>query len=63
MHIEVLRSSEFWVGLLAVVLHFLVQQGVVSQSVADFVNMAIVYIVGRLVGKAAKAVVKSGVAH
>lgn len=54
----VLRTSEFWVGLVAAVLHFLVAQGVLSQSIADFVNMAIVYVAGRLFGKVAKAVVK-----
>jgi hypothetical protein len=51
----VFRSSEFWVGLAAAILHFLVAQGVLSPSVADFVNMAIVYVVGRLFGKVAKA--------
>jgi len=54
----VIRTSEFWVGLIAAILHFLVAQGVLSQSLADFVNMALVYVIGRLLGKAAKAVVK-----
>jgi len=51
----VLRSSEFWVGLVAAVLQFLVSQHLVSPGVAEFVNMAIVYVLGRLLGKAAKA--------
>ena len=51
----ILRSSEFWVGLVAAVLQFLVSQHLVSPGVAEFVNMAIVYVLGRLLGKAAKA--------
>ena len=55
--LSVIRTSEFWVGLAAVVLQFLVAQGVISQQVSDFVNMAIVYIIGRLISKAVKAAV------
>ena len=51
----ILRSSEFWVGLVAAILQFLVSQNIVSPGVAEFVNMAIVYVLGRLLGKAAKA--------
>ena len=51
----ILRSSEFWVGLVAAVLQFLVSQHLVSPGVAEFVNMAVVYVLGRLLGKAAKA--------
>ena len=51
----ILRSSEFWVGLIAAVLQFLVSQHILSAQAAEFVNMAIVYVLGRLLGKAAKA--------
>lgn len=51
----ILRSSEFWVGLLAAILQFLVSQNILSAQAAEFVNMAVVYILGRLIGKAAKA--------
>ena len=56
----VFRSSEFWVGLAAAVLQFLVSKGILNQSMSDFINMALVYIVGRLLGKAAKAVIPQG---
>ena len=52
-----LRTSEFWVGLAAAILQFLVSQGVLNQSTSDFINMAIVYILSRVLGKAARAVV------
>jgi hypothetical protein len=55
--LSVIRTSEFWVGLAATVLAFLVAQGVISQQVSDFVNMAIVYIVGRLISKVVRAAV------
>jgi membrane protein DedA with SNARE-associated domain len=57
MLVNILRSSEFWVGLAAAVVQFLVSQNIISASMGDFVNMAIVYILGRLLGKVAKAVV------
>lgn len=57
--LTVFRSSEFWIGLMAAIVQFLVSQNILSPQVGDFVNMAIVYIVGRLVGKAAKAVLPS----
>lgn len=57
MWVTVLRSSEFWVGLVAVVLQFLVSQGLVTQQMSDIINMAAVYVLARLLGKAAKAVV------
>jgi len=56
--VSIFRSSEFWVGLVAAILQFLVTQHVLSPSVAEFVNMAIVYVVGRLLGKVAKATLK-----
>ena len=51
------RTSEFWVGLVAAILQFLVSQGLISQGVSDFINMAVVYVIARLLGKTAKAVV------
>ena len=51
----ILRTSEFWVGLVAALSSFLVSQHVLPQSAADFINMAFVYVIGRLVSKAAKA--------
>ena len=51
----VLRTSEFWVGLVAALSSFLVAQHVLPQSAADFINMAFVYVIGRLVSKGAKA--------
>ena len=58
--LSLIRTSEFWVGLVAVVLQFLVSQGVLSQSVSDLINMAIVYILARILGKVAKASIPSG---
>ena len=55
--LPILRTSEFWVGLVAAILQFLVVQGVVPQAMSDFINMAIVYILSRVLGKAARAVV------
>lgn len=56
----ILRSSEFWVGLAAAILQFLVSQHVIPQAAADFVNMAVVYILARIFGKVAKATIPSG---
>lgn len=53
-----IRSSEFWVGLAAAILQFLVAKGVLNQSTSDFINMAIVYVVARIFGKVAKAAIK-----
>ena len=61
--LKVLRTSEFWVGLIAAVLQFLVSQHLVSPSVADFINMAVVYVLARLIGKGAKAVLPNEVSH
>lgn len=52
----VLRTSEFWVGLVAAISSFLVAQHVIPQSAADIINMMFVYVVGRLISKGAKAV-------
>lgn len=52
----ILRTSEFWVGLVAALCTFLVSQHVIPQSAADLINMAFVYVIGRLVSKGAKAV-------
>jgi hypothetical protein len=52
----IFRESAFWVGLVAALLQFLVNQHVLAPGVADFVNMAVVYIVGRLISKGAKVV-------
>ena len=56
----VLRTSEFWVGLVAAILQFLVSNGHIPQGASDFINGAMVYIFGRLVSKAAKAVPTGG---
>ena len=58
--LAILRTSEFWVGLAAAVLQFLVAQGVISQSISEFINMAIVYVLARIFGKMAKASIPSG---
>jgi len=58
--LSVFRTSEFWVGLVAAVLQFLVSKGYVSQTVGDFVQMAVVYVIARLLGKTAKAVLPEG---
>jgi hypothetical protein len=57
---EVLRTSEFWVGLIAAVLGYLVSAHVLSPDVASYVKMAGVYVVSRLISKTAKAVVPGG---
>jgi hypothetical protein len=54
----IFRTSEFWVGLVAVILQFLVSKGILSQTISDFVNMAVVYILARIMGKTAKALIK-----
>ncbi len=54
----IFRTSEFWVGLAAAILSFLVAQGVIPQAAADFVNMAIVYILARVFGKVARAAIQ-----
>lgn len=56
--VSVLRSSEFWVGLVAAILQFLVSKGILNQTTSDFINMAIVYILARVFGKVAKAAIK-----
>jgi len=58
--VTVARTSEFWVGLAAAVLGFLVAQGVLSQSVSDIILMAITYVLGRLISKVVKAAIPSG---
>lgn len=55
---SIFRTSEFWVGLVAAILQFLVAKGILNQTTSDFINMAVVYIIARLLGKAAKAVIK-----
>lgn len=57
--LSLIRTSEFWVGLVAAILQFLVSQGVLNQSTSDFIHMAVVYILARVLGKVAKAVVPS----
>ena len=54
--LPIFRTSEFWVGLVAAILQFLVAQQVIPQAAADFVNMAVVYIFARIFGKVARAV-------
>ena len=56
--VSVLRSSEFWVGLVAAILQFLVSKGILNQTTSDFINMAIVYVLARIFGKVAKAAIK-----
>lgn len=53
----VLRTSEFWVGLLAVICQFLVSQHIIAPGVSDFINTAAAYVLFRLLGKAAKATI------
>ena len=57
---EVLRSSEFYVGLIAAVLAYLVNAKVLSPDIASYVKMAAVYVVSRIISKTAKAVVPGG---
>ena len=54
---EALRSSEFWVAVVAAFVSVLVNFGVLTKDAAEFVNMAFVYVLGRLISKTAKAVV------
>ena len=54
------RTSEFWVALLGAVVSVLVSFGVLTKEAADFVNMAAVYVFGRLVSKVAKSTVSVG---
>lgn len=49
-----LRTSEFWVGCAAAILQFLVSQGLIPQATSDFINGAVVYVVGRLISKLVK---------
>lgn len=48
-----LKTSEFWMGLAAAILGFLVQQHIVSEDVAAYAKMALVYAVGRITSKVA----------
>lgn len=50
---QALKTSEFWMGLIAAILSFLVQQHVLDQQAADFAKMMLVYVVGRIISKAA----------
>jgi hypothetical protein len=58
--VDVLRTSEFWVSVVAAIVSVLVNSGVLTKEAADFVNMAFVYVLGRLISKTAKAVVSEG---
>jgi hypothetical protein len=51
----VIRTSEFWVAVLGAVVSVLVSFGVLTKEAGDFVNMAAVYVFGRLVSKIAKS--------
>lgn len=51
----VVRTSEFWVALLAANMGVLVSNGIVSKDAAEFVSMAFVYVLGRIISKVAKA--------
>lgn len=53
--VEVARTSEFWVAVLGAVVSVLVSFGVLTKEAGDFVNMAAVYVFGRLVSKIAKS--------
>lgn len=53
----ILRSSEFWVGLVAAIAQFLVSAHVLTPALSEFINMAAVYVFGRILGKVAKAAV------
>lgn len=52
-----LRTSEFWVGLIAAICQFLVSQHIIAPGVSDFINTAVAYVLFRLLGKAAKATI------
>lgn len=58
-----LKTSEFWMTILSALVGALVSLHVVSPAVADialkFIGMALTYVFGRLVSKAAKAVFAS----
>lgn len=56
----VIRTSEFWVALVAAIVSVLTNTGVLTKEAADFVNMAFVYVVGRLVSKTVKNVIPEG---
>jgi hypothetical protein len=56
----VIRTSEFWVALVAAVVSVLVNANVLTKEAADFVNMAFVYVIGRLVSKTVKNVIPEG---
>lgn len=48
------QTSEFWVGLIGAALQFLVAQGLVPPGMQEFINGAVVYVVGRLISKFVK---------
>mgnify|MGYP006268737701 CR=1 FL=1 len=54
------RTSEFWVALVSAIVSVLVTNGVLDKGTADLVNMGFVYVIGRLVSKAAKATFPDG---
>jgi hypothetical protein len=59
--LTVLRSSEFWMGLFVTMLQYLISAGVVPAQVlgADVQTLVVAgltYILGRLFGKTARAV-------
>lgn len=61
--LTMLRSSEFWLGLVVVIVSYLSTVGFLPQSVmgvdvAQFIIAGVTYVLGRLFGKAAKALVK-----
>lgn len=51
-----MRTSEFWVGLTAIVLQFLVAQGVIDPAVSNFIYGAVTYVFGRVVSKVVKSI-------
>ena len=60
---NVFRTSEFWMGLVALLAQYLVTAGalpatVFGVSVANFIVAAFTYVLGRIFSKAAKAMVK-----
>lgn len=58
--LEVARTSEFWVAVLGAIITVLVSFGVLTKEAGDFVNMAAVYVFGRLVSKVAKSTIPVG---
>lgn len=63
---KILLTSEFWMGLFVTMLQYLISAGVVPQTVlgvdvANVVVAGLTYVLGRLFGKTAKALLAARV--